>query len=144
MIHWAQLFHFYQPPTQLPSVLEKICNESYLPLLEVLREYPQATATANINAVLTEMLKDCGHNDVIGGPKELAGKGQIEITGTGKYHPILPLIPPEEAKRQIELNHKTNAYFFGGAYRPNGFFPPEMAYSGDIIKPVMEYRTSLD
>ena len=138
MIHWAQLFHFYQPPTQLPSVLEKICNESYLPLLEVLREYPQATATANINAVLTEMLKDCGHNDVIGGPKELAGKGQIEITGTGKYHPILPLIPPEEAKRQIELNHKTNAYFFGSAYQPSGFLPPEMAYSGDVIKPVMD------
>ena len=103
MIYWAQLFHFYQPPTQLPSVLEKICNESYRPLLEVFREYPQARATVNINAVLTEMLKDCGHNDVIQGLKELAGKGQIEITGTGKYHPILPLIPPEEAKRQIEL-----------------------------------------
>ena len=43
MIFWAQLFHFYQPPTQLPSVLEKICNESYKPLLEVFREYPQAS-----------------------------------------------------------------------------------------------------
>jgi alpha-amylase/alpha-mannosidase (GH57 family) len=138
MIYWAQLFHFYQPATQLPSVLEKICNESYRPLLEVFREYPQAKATVNINAVLTEMLKYCGHNDVIQGLKELAEKGQIEITGTGKYHPILPLIPPDEAKRQIELNQKTNAYFFGSAYKPSGFFPPEMAYSRDIIKPVMD------
>ncbi len=138
MIYWAQLFHFYQPATQLPSVLEKICNESYRPLLEVFREYPQAKATININAVLTEMLKYCGHDDVIQGLKELAEKGQIEITGTGKYHPILPLIPPEEAKRQIELNQKTNAYFFGSAYKASGFFPPEMAYSRDIIKPVMD------
>jgi len=138
MIYWAQLFHFYQPPTQLPSVLEKICNESYRPLLEVFREYPQATATVNINAVLTEMLKDCGHNDVVQGLKDLAGKGQIEITGTGKYHPILPLIPPDEARRQIELNHKTNSYFFGNAYQPKGFFPPEMAYSRDILRPVMD------
>jgi len=106
MIYWAQLFHFYQPATQLPSVLEKICNESYRPLLEVFREYPQAKATININAALTEMLKYCGHDDVIQGLKELAEKG--------------------------------HAYFFGSAYKPSGFFPPEMAYSRDIIKPVMD------
>jgi len=133
MIYWAQLFHFYQPPTQLPSVLEKICDESYRPLLEVFRQYPNAKATVNINGVLTEMLKGCGHRDIIDGLKELASKGQIELTGSGKYHPILPLIPAEEAKRQIELNQKTNSFFFGDAYKPSGFFPPEMAYSRDIL-----------
>ena len=138
MIYWAQLFHFYQPPTQLPSVLEKICNESYRPLLQVFRDYPNAKATVNINGVLTEMLKDCGHMDVIQGLKELAETGQIEITGTGKYHPILPLIPLGEVKRQIELNNKTNSFFFGGAYKPSGFFPPEMAYSRDILPAIME------
>ena len=67
MIYWAQLFHFYQPPTQLPPVLDKICNESYRPLLEVFRQYPGARVTVNINGVLTEMLRDCGHQDVIDG-----------------------------------------------------------------------------
>jgi len=138
MIYWAQLFHFYQPPTQLPSVLEKICNESYRPLLQVFREYPNAKATVNINGVLTEMLKDCGHMDVIEGLKELAEKGQIEFTGTAKYHPILPLILPDEVKRQLELNRKTNGFFFGSAYRPSGFFPPEMAYSRDILPTIIE------
>ena len=138
MIYWAQLLHFYQPPTQLPSVLEKICNESYRPLLQVFREYPNAKATVNINGVLTEMLKDCGHMDVIKGLKELAEKGQIEITGTAKYHPILPLISPDEVKRQLELNRKTNSFFFGSAYRPIGFFPPEMAYSRDILPTIIE------
>ena len=137
MIYWAQLFHFYQPPTQLPSVLKKIHEESYHPLLEVFRQYPNARATVNINGVLTQMLEDCGHSDILHGFQELAEKGQIELTGSGKYHPILPLIPSEEITRQVELNRKTNAFFFGDAYKPSGFFPPEMAYSRDILSAVI-------
>jgi len=137
MIYWAQLFHFYQPPTQFPSVLEKICNESYRPLLEVFRQYPNARATVNINGVLTEMLKNCGHQDIIQGLKELAERGQIEFTGTAKYHPILPLIPLDEARRQVELNQKTNNFFLGEAYKPVGFFFPEMAYSRDVLPVVI-------
>jgi alpha-amylase/alpha-mannosidase (GH57 family) len=138
MICWAQLLHFYQPPTQLPSVLEKICQESYRPLLDVFLQYPTAKATVNINAVLTEMLRDQGHSDIIQGFVKLAKRRQIEFTGSGKYHPILPLIPTDEAKRQIELNRKTNSYFFGSAYRPVGFFPPEMAYGRNIVAPVCD------
>lgn len=138
MIYWAQLLHFYQPPTQFPPVLDKICQESYWPLLEVFSQYPNARATVNINGVLSEMLRDCGHRDIIEGLRELTDKGQIELTGSGKYHPILPLIPPGEVKRQIELNQKTNTFFFGDAFKPAGFFPPEMAYGRDILSPIAE------
>jgi alpha-amylase/alpha-mannosidase (GH57 family) len=137
MIYWAQVFHFYQPPTQLPLVLEKICNESYRPLLDVFRQYPNVKVTVNINGVLTEMLKNCGHVGIIQELRELAERRQIEFTGSGKYHPILPLIPPDEAKRQIELNQKTNAFFFGNAYKPGGFFPPEMAYGRNMLPAVI-------
>jgi alpha-amylase/alpha-mannosidase (GH57 family) len=137
VIYWAQLFHFYQPPTQLSLVLEKICAESYRPLLEVFRQFPNVKATVNISGVLTEMLRDHGHSDIIQSLKELAERGQIEFTGSGKYHPILPLIPLDEARRQIELNQKTNAFFFGGDYKLMGFFPPEMAYSRDILPAVL-------
>lgn len=138
MIYWAQLLHFYQPPTQVPSVLRRICNESYRPLLHVFEEYPNARLTVNFNGVLTDMLMDCGHRDIIEGFRNLAEMGQIEFTGTGKYHPILPLIPREEAKRQITLNAHTNRHFFGKSYVPQGFFPPEMCYSRDILGPVIE------
>lgn len=138
MIYWAQLLHFYQPPTQIPSVLKRICDESYRPLLEVFRQYPNARVTVNFNGVLTDMLIDCGHGDIVEGFKSLAKRGQIEFTGTGKYHPILPLLPEEEMRRQIELNAQTNRQFFGEAYAPRGFFPPEMCYSRDILKPVVE------
>jgi alpha-amylase/alpha-mannosidase (GH57 family) len=138
MIYWAQLLHFYQPPTQVPSVLKKICDESYRPLLQVFQEYPNARVTINFNGVLTDMLMDCGHKDVIEGLRSLAERGQIEFTGTGKYHPILPLIPKDEAKRQIDLNMQTNHRFFGKTYAPQGFFPPEMCYSQDILQPITE------
>jgi alpha-amylase/alpha-mannosidase (GH57 family) len=72
MIYWAQLLHFYQPPTQVPSVLRKICDESYRPLLQVFEEYPSARVTINFNGVLTDMMMDCGHKDVIDGLKSLA------------------------------------------------------------------------
>jgi alpha-amylase/alpha-mannosidase (GH57 family) len=138
MIYWAQLLHFYQPPTQVPSVLKKICDESYRPLLQVFEEFPNAQLTINFNGVLTDMMIDCGHKDVIDGLRSLAERGQLEFTGTGKYHPILPLIPKEEVKRQIDLNKQTNLRSFGKAFAPRGFFPPEMCYSRDILQPIIK------
>ncbi|GAH32275.1 unnamed protein product, partial [marine sediment metagenome] len=32
--------------------------------------------------------------------KDLVKQKKIEIVGSGKFHPILPLIPKEEAERQ--------------------------------------------
>ncbi len=136
MIYWAQLFHFYQPPTQMPLILEKICNESYKPLLKVLLQNPHARATLNINGVLLEMLHDYGHRDVIRSLRALGEKGEVEFTGSGKYHPILPLLPQDERKRQIELNISTLAHFLGNACQPKGFFPPEMCYSDDILSEI--------
>lgn len=93
MIYWAPVFHFYQPPTQFPAVLRKICRESYRPLIDLLGEFDRARATVNINGALTEMLADCGHEDVLAGLRRLADDGRIELTGSAMYHPILPLLP---------------------------------------------------
>jgi len=138
MIYWAPLLHFYQPPTQVHWVLKKVCQESYRPLVKLFQELPYAKVTVNINGVLTEMLDDHGMSDVITGLRKLGEKGQIEFTGSGRYHPILPLIPREEMFRQIVQNHQINSRFFGSAYTHHGFFPPEMCYSRDIVKPVLD------
>jgi hypothetical protein len=132
MVYWAPVLHFYQPPTQFPAVLKRICDESYRPLIEVLGEFDGARATVNINGSLTEVLLDCGHADIVGGLRRLAEDGRIEFLGSAMYHPILPLIPPSEIVRQVELNHATNRRAFGDAYAPQGFFPPELAYGPTI------------
>ncbi len=138
MIYWAPLLHFYQPPTQLHWVLRKVCDESYRPLVELFRNLPYAKVTVNINAVLAELLGEHGMSDVIDGLRELAEQGVVEFTGSAKYHPILPLIPREEMLNQIALNHQANERFFGKSYLPRGFFSPEMCYSHEIVKPILD------
>lgn len=132
MIYWAPFLHFYQPPTQFHAILKKVCNESYRPLLRMLLEHPNSKVTINICGVLTEMLNDHGAVDVLAHLKELAQKGQLEFVDSAKYHAILPLIPEKEMRRQIELNNKTNSYFFKESYKIHGFFPPEMCYSNEV------------
>ncbi|MFA5388392.1 MAG: hypothetical protein WC312_01400 [Candidatus Omnitrophota bacterium] len=129
MIYWAPLLHFYQPPTQSHSVLAKICKESYRPLVKVFKDIPESRVTINMCGVLTEMLADHGYSDVVAGLSELGARGQVEFTGSAKYHAILPLISKEEAGRQIELNRDTNQRLFKDSYKPDGFFLPEMCYS---------------
>lgn len=138
MIYWAPLLHFYQPPTQTYQILEKVCNESYRPLVKLITEEPLARVTVNINGVLTEMLQQHGMGDVVSGLQVLAEIGKIEFTGSAKYHPILSLIPQNEIVRQIELNYETNSHYFGESYRPRGFFSPEMCYSRNIVAPILK------
>jgi len=138
MIYWAPLLHFYQPPTQLHWVLDKVCEESYRPLIKVFRDIPSAKVTVNINGVLTELLRDHGKSDIIRGLAKLAENGQLEFTGSGKYHPILPLIPQDEMRRQIIQNHQTNQRLLGKIFAPRGFFSPEMCYSPEMVEPIIE------
>lgn len=131
---WANFLHFYQPPTQKPFWVRKITHESYRKIVEGLLAHPEARLTLNVNAVLVELLDKYDGKDVIAGIKKLLARGQIELTGSAKFHPLLPKIPAREAKRQIALNDATHRKYFGKHYHPRGFFPPEMAFSVDVAK----------
>ena len=137
MICLATLLHFYQPPTQVHSILDKITDESYRPLVNVLQSNSNARVTVNINGCLTEMLAEHGKSDVLKSLDELARRKQIEFTGSGMYHPILPLIPQSEMIRQINENRRTNQRLIGSSFQPRGFFPPEMCYGKNIIDPIL-------
>lgn len=132
MTYWAQLLHFYQPPTQTHEILHKVAEESYRPLIDVIRQHPNGRLAVNMQGVLTELLLEHGLADVVLGLKELAEKGQVEFVGSGKYHPIMPLIPESERARSIAENARTNGLAFGPAWKPRGFFPPEMCFSPEI------------
>lgn len=134
---WANFLHFYQPPTQKEYWVKKITNECYRVLVKGWLANPKAKATLNINAVLVEFFDKYGAHDVIDGLRTLAERGQIEFTASAKYHPFLPLMPEAEIRRQIELNTETNKHYFGDAYAPKGFFPPEMGYNrkvADVVR----------
>ena len=100
-MYWANFLHFYQPPTQKPYWIHKITAEAYRPILQGLKAHPQSKVTLNINGVLLELLDTYGEHDIIDLFRDLLASGQIELTGSAKYHPLLPFLPREEAIRQI-------------------------------------------
>lgn len=135
---WANFLHIYQPPTQFPEILRDITEQSYFELTSLLRSSSRAKLTLNINGSLTDLLQENGLGLFLEQLKKLANEGKIEFTGSAKYHPILPKLPKEEIKRQIELNNETNRKYFGSLWRPQGFFAPEMAYSSDVAEVVTQ------
>jgi len=131
--YWAPLLHIYQPPTQDLNILKKIDKECYRPLFSLLEDYENIKICLNINGVLIELFYKYDLSDTMDQLKNLVSENKIEIVGTAKYHPILPLIPKKEAKHQIQLNEDLNRREFG-RWKRIGFFPPEMAISGAVAK----------
>lgn len=130
---WANFLHFYQPADQQPDILESIVAQSYRPIIEGIKKNKKVRLTININGALFELLYKFGYHDLIADIKKLVEEGRLEITGSAKYHALLPLLTEQEIERQIILNTETLKHFLGN-YTPNGFFPPEMAYDDKITK----------
>lgn len=123
MKHVGLLLHYYQPPTQDPEMVRRIDRECYTPSFELLAG-TGARVTLNINWSLTEQLQAQASPSL----DSLRLADGIEPTGSGAYHPILPLIPEAEVRRQLELNRSRNGEVLGDRFaRPAGVFPPEMA-----------------
>lgn len=133
---WGNFLHLYQPVTQKPYWINRITKECYRPLFEGLVENPDLRLSVNINSVLVELLQIHGHQDVIDNIRLLLEREQIELTGSAKYHPLMVFIPEYERIRQIKLNDETHRRYFGDAYHPRGFFPPEMAFSQEVADTV--------
>jgi 4-alpha-glucanotransferase len=133
-MYWANFLHFYQPPTQKPFWIHKITTEAYRPILKGIKENGDAKLTLNISGILLEQLDQYGEDDVIALIKDLLKEKRIELTGSAKYHPLLPFLPEDEVIRQIKLNEETLKNYFGDLWEPQGFFPPEMGFNCDIAK----------
>ena len=106
--YWAPLLHAYQPPTQDIGILRKIDKECYKPLFSMLEEHDNVKICLNINGVLIDLLHEFDLEDTIELVQNLVADQKLEILGTAKFHPILPLIPEKEAQRQILLNEDVN------------------------------------
>lgn len=131
--YWANLLHIYQPPTQDREVLARINETCYLPLFRMLDTLPNIKTTFNISGVLLDLLDQWNYQETIQLIRKLLFKGSIEIVGTAKFHPLLPIIPEKEVIRQIQLNRETNLKYFGKD-SSSGFFSPELAISDKVLK----------
>ncbi len=132
------LFHIYQPPWQRDEIVLDHYEKYYLPLLKVIQKQ-DLHLTLNLAGSLTEHLARFEKFEFFELLEKLVLSGNIELTGSAMYHPILPLIPESETIRQIELNDAINSKYLPRAWKLSkklgqGFYLPEVAYSPKVSK----------
>lgn len=131
---WINFLHLYQPATLDKEIVVEAIEKSYSRIIKVLLKNHSAKFTFNISGCLLEKIQEIkNHQALLNGIKKLVERGQVELVGSAAYHPILPLIPKEEAERQIKLQEELIQKYFDDI-KLKGFFLPEMAYSSEIAK----------
>lgn len=145
---WVQCFHIYQPPSQTKEVVDVVAKESYELLVSLHEKYAHVRTTWNVSGSLLELLEKYGHQSLIARIKALVDKGQIEVMGSAAYHPIVPLVSPEIATRQIQLQESLLEKHLGVKKDSlKAFYFPEMAWSADaghLITSLGYRHTALD
>ncbi|MDO8668268.1 MAG: hypothetical protein Q7K35_04205 [bacterium] len=133
-ITWVNLLHFYQPPSAENETVIEATEKSYKKIVNTLKANPNIKFTLNLAGCLLEKLDKLGFNDLIADFKILRDRGQIEVTGTAAFHPILPLLPEAEIRENIKANEIILKKYFGDNLETQGFFLPELAYSSETAK----------
>lgn len=130
---WINFLHLYQPANTDYNVIREALDKSYWRLIRLLEEHENLKLTINITACLLLRLEE-GEVEFIKHIDGLLKSGKLELTGSAAYHPLLPLLPEEEIKKQIIKQEKVLRRLFGKQLKLRGFFLPEMAYSSKVAK----------
>lgn len=136
-MYWINFLHLYQPANQQKDILAAVVKQSYLPIFKKLSALNNINLSMNITGSLLELFERDNYKELLDIIKKLVRDGKLELTGSCKYHAFIPLIPETEISRQIDLNTQTLQRILGFAYKPKGFFPPEMGYHPKIA-PILE------
>ncbi len=127
----ANLQYAEIPKEDIPRVVEN----SYIPVLQGILQQPSLKAALNFTGVSLEILAS-EYPEVIDLLKEGIKNNKFELTGCGYSHPIFPLLPQIDAKKQIEFNLEVLKDVLN--YKPKGFWPPELAYDPTMPKLLKE------
>ncbi len=141
--------HMHQPPGNLALLIEANPWEAE----QIIRCYERPTRYARqyadlghlhigFSGILLEQFLDPDivdrYRHIIDIPAMLdayRGTPNIEPIGMGYFHPIFPLIPEADWAEQLRTGRELMAEVFGRA--PRGFWPPEMAFSMELIPALM-------
>lgn len=135
LILHANLQYAEIPKSEIPNVV----NNSYIPVISELIDKPKVQVAFNFTGVTLEILSNEYH-EVIDLLKEGIKKKKFELTGCGYSHPIFPLLPINDIKKQIEYNEAVLKDVLN--YKPTGFWLPELAYDPTLPRILKEYGYS--
>ena len=136
--------HNHQPVGNFDGVFEAAFQDSYVPFLNVLQDFPELPIVLHLSGSLLDWLAK-HHPEYIARIREFVQRGQIELLGGPYYEPILASIPRRDRIGQIQLYKRHLEDLF--ETRVRGMWVPErvweQSFAGDIVEAGMEY-TLLD
>ncbi|KKS75338.1 MAG: hypothetical protein UV48_C0014G0021 [Candidatus Azambacteria bacterium GW2011_GWA2_42_9] len=125
MIYITLHLHAYQPPTQDKNIFEKIHDESYEPIINLLEKNPEFSLSLDIAKSLAERWP----TEFTGRIARLCRDNRIYLVNTSAYHYLLPLFGEQTILRQMKLNQDFYRENFTQDKQIRGVFPPELAFS---------------
>ena len=121
----ALIWHIHQPAFVPDSeVLEQV-EASYRPLLAAHEERALPLSLNVCGGLLDRLLKLAP--DFVETLRRGRRAGWLEPLASGLWHPMLPLLPIDRARRQIEDDVFTKEEVFGVA--PKGFWPTDLGWA---------------
>lgn len=120
------IWHIHQPTFIPDSEVVRQVNESYKLILQIHEELA-APLTLNITGALIERIAKL-QPDILKTILRLKNKKLLALTGSGYYHPLIPLLSPEYAKRQIEKDISAKRKILKQKYF-KGFWPTDLGWT---------------
>lgn len=143
-LQFCLVLHNHQPVGNFDFVYEQAYADSYLPFLESFEPFHRLRLSLHISGPLAEWL-DQHHPEYLDRLKPLVQAGRIEILGGAFYEPILPMIPSNDRRGQIQsytnwLERRLGANI-GGMWVPERVWEPSLIT--DLVESGISY-TVLD
>ncbi|MEW6039165.1 MAG: glycoside hydrolase family 57 [Pseudomonadota bacterium] len=145
-IHHALVLNLHQPPGNLEHLLDhqdweaKEILFAYDRIARSLWDYSDVGRVhLSVSGTLLETLSSPGFQERVYGIVDCGSllwhwqnQSIIDILGTGYYHPVLPLIPERDRLEHLKRWQSIAGHVFW-RQRFNGFWPPEMGFSMELI-----------
>lgn len=129
------VLHFFQPWWNAPEIVRRVTEQCYGPFFKfAATTRAPFVCTVNVHAGLIEFLRK-HYPETFGHFQSALMAGKLELLGTAREHPIIPIIPFRETRRQIRSDEERKIRL--GIHRnSSGFWFPEAAFSLDALSEV--------
>ena len=121
--------HNHQPVGNFDGVMEEATKKAYVVLLDHLDRHKGVKVCLHYTGCLLEWLEKT-HPDLLERVAELVKRGQAEMLSGGFFEPILPVLPPRDARAQLDMLSDYARERFG--YDPAGFWLAERVWEPTI------------
>ncbi len=127
--------HNHQPIGNFDFVFEEAFQKSYLPFLEVLKNFPDFKLAIHFTGILLDWLGE-NHPELIQLVRKLVKRGQLEVMTGGYFEPILSNIPRNDRVAQIRKLTDTVEKLFDK--RPRGMWLAERVWEPTLPSTMVE------